>query len=61
MCSIMVSIMEVRDLVRIGTNGVSQFKILEIDGTTARIEPTLDAPGAYPFSMRLLDLTPWTG
>ncbi|NKX91596.1 MULTISPECIES: hypothetical protein [Nocardia] len=53
--------MEVRDLVRIGTNGVSQFKILEIDGTTARIEPTLDAPGAYPFSMRLLDLTPWTG
>ncbi|WP_280220020.1 hypothetical protein [Nocardia neocaledoniensis] len=52
--------MQVGDLVRIGTNGVSQFKILEIDDTTARIEPTLDAPGAYPFSMRLVDLSPWT-
>ncbi|TDP27841.1 hypothetical protein [Nocardia ignorata] len=52
--------MEVGDLVRIGTNGVSQFTILEIDDTTAGIEPTLDAPGAYPFSMRLVDLSPWT-
>jgi len=61
MCSTIVSIMQVGDLVRIGTNGVSQFRILEIDDTSARIEPTLNAPGAYPFSMRLIDLTPWTG
>ncbi|GEM32588.1 hypothetical protein NN3_35950 [Nocardia neocaledoniensis NBRC 108232] len=51
--------MQVGDLVRIGTNGISQFGILKIDGTHARIEPTLQAPGAYAFSMRLIDLTPW--
>lgn len=52
--------MEVGDLVRIGTRGVQQFRVLEVDDTTARIEPTLDAPGAYPFRLRLVDLTPWT-
>ncbi|MFI8978466.1 hypothetical protein ACIGO9_36690 [Nocardia asteroides] len=52
--------MEVGDLVRIGTRGVQQFRVLEVDDIGARIEPTLDAPGAYPFRLRLVDLTPWT-
>lgn len=37
--------MQVGDLVRIGANGVSQFRVLKIDDTGARIEPTQDAPG----------------
>jgi hypothetical protein len=52
--------MQVGDLVRIGTHGVQQFRVLEVDDTSARIEPTLEAPGAYAFRMRLIDLTPWT-
>lgn len=52
--------MEVGDLVRIGTSGVSQFRILEIDDAYARTESTLQTPGTYAFSMRLVDLTPWT-
>lgn len=45
--------MNVGDPVRIGTNGVSQFRIVEIDGDRALIQSVLDVPGAYPFSMRL--------
>lgn len=52
--------MNVGDLVRIGTNGISQFRVLEVDDIGARIEPTLDAPGAYAFWMRQIDLRPWT-
>lgn len=56
----MLGSMQVGDLVRIGANGISQFRVLEVDDTGARIEPTLEAPGAYAFRMRLVDLTPWT-
>ncbi|MEV6661567.1 hypothetical protein [Nocardia fluminea] len=52
--------MQVGDLVRIGANGVSQFRVLEVEDTRALIEPTLDAPGAYAFHMRLIDLVDWT-
>lgn len=51
---------QVDDLVRLGVNGVSQFKVLEVDETRALIKATLvDAPGAYPFYMRLVDLVAW--
>lgn len=53
--------MQVGDLVRIAPRGVSQFRILELDEEGgARIEPTSDAPGSYPFRMRLVDLLAWT-
>lgn len=53
--------MQVGDLVRIGSAGTQQFRVVELDDEGgARIEPTLDAPGAYAFRMRLIDLTPWT-
>ncbi|MGW6120848.1 hypothetical protein ACWFRF_17550 [Nocardia sp. NPDC055165] len=52
--------MTVGDLVRIGATGTSQFRVVEIEGAHARILATLDAPGSYEFSMRLVDLTPWT-
>lgn len=45
--------MMVGDLVRIGAGGTSQFRVVEVDDTHARILATLDAPGAYEFSMRL--------
>lgn len=50
----------VGDLVRIGKNGLSQFRVVEVDDTHARILSTLDAPGAYTFPLRITDLTPWT-
>jgi len=56
----MLTSMQVGDLVRIGANGVSQFRVLEVEDTRALIEPTLDAPGAYAFHMRLIDLVAWT-
>ncbi|MFD4358045.1 hypothetical protein ACFWPX_36270 [Nocardia sp. NPDC058518] len=34
--------MQVGELVRIGATGVSQFRVLEVDDTGARIEPTLE-------------------
>ncbi|MFI6573945.1 hypothetical protein [Nocardia fluminea] len=52
--------MMVGDLVRIGAGGVSQFRVVEVDDTHARILSTLDAPAAYEFPMRLIYLTPWT-
>ncbi|MFD3464718.1 hypothetical protein ACFWVM_33800 [Nocardia fluminea] len=52
--------MVVGDLVRIGAGGTSQFRVVEVDDTHARILPTLDAGGAYEFPMRLIYLTPWT-
>ncbi|MFE6925951.1 hypothetical protein ACFVAV_33410 [Nocardia sp. NPDC057663] len=52
--------MQVGDLVRLGTGGVCQFRVVEIEGTSARVVATVEAPGAYTFSMRLIDLTPWT-
>ncbi|MFF0544134.1 hypothetical protein ACFYTF_14990 [Nocardia thailandica] len=52
--------MQVGDLVRIGTSGVSQFEVVEIEGTSARIQATAETPGTYTFPMRLADLTPWT-
>ncbi len=50
--------MQVGDLVRIRPNGVSEFRILEVANDRALIQSTLEAPGAYPFSMRLIDLIP---
>ncbi|MEV0538451.1 hypothetical protein [Nocardia salmonicida] len=52
--------MMVGDLVRIGAGGTSQFRVVEVEGAHARILATLDAPGSYEFSMRLVDLAPWT-
>ncbi|MGW0325530.1 hypothetical protein [Nocardia sp. NPDC003183] len=52
--------MMVGDLVRISAAGTSQFRVVEVEGTHARILATLDAPGSYEFSLRLTDLTPWT-
>ncbi|MGW5569677.1 hypothetical protein ACWEVD_00630 [Nocardia thailandica] len=42
------------------TPGVQQFEVIEIEGDSARIQATCEAPGTYPFSLRLTDLTPWT-
>lgn len=44
---------------RIRPAGVSQFRALEVEGDSVRIEPTAEAPGAYPFRMRLVDLVAW--
>ncbi|MFE3318140.1 hypothetical protein [Nocardia sp. NPDC059195] len=52
--------MMVGDFVRIGAGGVSQFRVVEVDDTHARILSTLDAPSAYEFPMRLIYLTSWT-
>ncbi|MFJ2834626.1 hypothetical protein ACIO52_04620 [Nocardia sp. NPDC087230] len=53
--------MEVGDLVRIRPAGTSQFRVLEITEGRALIESTLDAPGRYPFSLRLSELMPDPG
>ena len=55
----MLEFVQVDDLVRLGANGVSQFRVLEVEETRALIQATLDAPGAYPFYMRLVDLVAW--
>lgn len=47
------------DLVGIGATRTSQYRVVEIEGTHARILATLDAPGSYEFSMRLVDLVAW--
>ncbi len=60
MCSTMIKFMQVGDLVRLGTGGIQQFRVVELDDTGALVEPTLEAPGAYPFRMRLVDLHAWT-
>lgn len=52
--------MQQGDLVRIGPNGVSQFRVLEVDGDSVRIQSTLDVPGSYPFVLRRVDLHPWS-
>ncbi|MFG2447547.1 hypothetical protein ACGFQG_32175 [Nocardia fluminea] len=52
--------MQVGDLVRLGIGGIQQFRVVEIEDTGAMVEPTLKAPGAYPFRMRLVDLHAWT-
>ncbi|MEV6064894.1 hypothetical protein AB0L62_33255 [Nocardia asteroides] len=48
------------DLVRIGTNGIQQFRVVEVEGDHVRIQSTLEAPGAYPFALRLVDVQPWS-
>lgn len=52
--------MQVGDLVRLGTGGIQQFRVAEIDDTGAVVESTLKAPGMYPFRTRLVDLHAWT-
>ncbi|MEV0769960.1 hypothetical protein [Nocardia salmonicida] len=52
--------MQVGDLVRLGTGGIQQFRVVEVDDAGALVEPTLEASGAYPFRMRLVDLHAWT-
>ena len=49
---------EVGDLVQLGPDGVSRFRVLEIDDDTALIETTDDAPGRYPWPARLSELHP---
>ncbi|MFI7524528.1 hypothetical protein [Nocardia salmonicida] len=44
------------DQVRIGVNGVSLFRVIEIEDGRARILSVLDVPGAYEFPVRLVDL-----
>ncbi len=47
--------------VRLGAGGVSVFTVVSVeDCGTAIIEATVDAPGKYPFSVRLADLVPAT-
>ncbi|MEV0773588.1 hypothetical protein [Nocardia salmonicida] len=50
--------MNVGDQVRIGVNGVSLFRVVEIEDSRARILSVLDVPGAYEFPVRLVDLVP---
>ncbi|MFI6960012.1 hypothetical protein ACIBJI_41920 [Nocardia sp. NPDC050408] len=39
--------------------GVSEFRVLEIDGDHATVESTHPtAPGRYPFTVRLAELVP---
>jgi hypothetical protein len=52
--------MMVGDLARIGAGGTSQFRVVEVDDTHARILAMLDAPGAYESPKRLVDPPPWT-
>ncbi|PKV76730.1 hypothetical protein ATK86_7132 [Nocardia fluminea] len=58
--SSMLTSMQLGDLVRLGANGVSQFRVLEVEDAHALIEPTSDAPSGFPFRMRLIDLVTWT-
>lgn len=59
-CSIRLIGMQEGDLVRIGANGVCQFRVLEVDDTHARVIAMAETPGTYGFSMRVVDLFPWT-
>ncbi|MFD8104349.1 hypothetical protein ACFV24_32930 [Nocardia fluminea] len=34
--------------------------LVRVDDVGALVEPVLEAPGAYPFRMRLVDLHAWT-
>ncbi|MGF6881380.1 hypothetical protein ABIA39_001260 [Nocardia sp. GAS34] len=43
---------------RIGEHGVNVFEVLEIDGDHATIQSVQDAPGRYPWPMRIQDLVP---
>ncbi|MDO3651163.1 hypothetical protein [Nocardia mangyaensis] len=53
-------VMQEGDLVRLGGGGVSQFRVLEVDGDRALVQSTLEVPGSYPFAMRAVDLHPWS-
>lgn len=48
----------VGDVVKLGEAGVSRFRVLELDDTTALIETVDDAPGRYPWPARLSELHP---
>ncbi len=54
--------MQQGDQVRIGTGGVSVFTIVSVDEDvrTAVIESSVDAPGKYPFPVKLDNLVPAT-
>ncbi|WP_181447647.1 MULTISPECIES: hypothetical protein [unclassified Rhodococcus (in: high G+C Gram-positive bacteria)] len=54
--------MQQGDHVRIGTGGVSVFTIVSVDDDahTAIIESSVDAPGKYPFPVKLANLVPVT-
>lgn len=50
---------QVGDKVLLVANGVSVFQVLELeDDTHAIVEAVLDAPGRYPFSVRIDSLVP---
>ncbi|MCS4257831.1 hypothetical protein M2405_006158 [Rhodococcus erythropolis] len=50
--------MQQGDQVRIGTGSVSAFTIVSVDENahSAIIEPIADAPGKYPFPVKLTNL-----
>ena len=52
--------MQQGDQVRIGAEGVSVFTIVSVDedAHSAIIESTADAPGKYPFPVKLDNLAP---
>ncbi|MFF1555781.1 hypothetical protein ACFVX3_32695 [Rhodococcus erythropolis] len=54
--------MQQGDHVRIGAEGASVFTIVSVDedARSAIIESTADAPGKYPFPVKLANLVPIT-
>ena len=54
--------MQQGDQVRSGTGGVSVFMIVSVDedAQSAIIESAADAPGKYPFPVKLANLVPVT-
>ncbi|GAA1651883.1 hypothetical protein [Nocardia ninae] len=46
------------DRVRIGTSGVSVFTVVDIEDDRAVVESVEDAPGRYPWTVRVADLVP---
>ncbi|WP_331722952.1 hypothetical protein [Nocardia sp. NBC_00511] len=49
----------VGDRVRLGTNGVSEFEVLElVDEKTALVQTVEDAPGRYPFPTLIRFIVP---
>ncbi|MGY2148829.1 hypothetical protein ACW9HM_05065 [Nocardia gipuzkoensis] len=52
---------QVGDKVLLVASGVSVLRVLELeDDTHALVESVLDAPGRYPFSVRIDSLVPAT-
>ncbi|AWK76039.1 MULTISPECIES: hypothetical protein [Rhodococcus] len=46
------------DTVRLHPQGVSRFKILDIEDGRALIEAVVQSPGTYPFSVQVKYLVP---